>query len=869
MHMGNARVVAVVFILALTIMVSHTLLVNAQTNNSKKGKDTNNDDEDKVATTTATTTLRLKLSTVPDKLVKGEDAYLIIQIHDGNGNPVPLLPEITSITALDSNAISISDNIERIGSAYAVKIKPLKSGETKITVMARGLGTMLESLDVKVYEPLDKPNRLALNVKPQDLSYIGPREGYIALQLLNAKGEPVNADKDYLIELGSSSPDLLQVNSIIIKQGSNYAYTKFRINDALSSSSPYITLTARHGSMYAESMIRVGSTDKQVLRLYTMDIVPAARGQEVYAFVQLQDSDGNAIYAEQDMKVEVKPDSMLITGGTGVIRKGESTAVISLYVNTDKTCEEIMHDKDKKRACVSIIATSANLTSNQVMVELVEPVYIDGNRYIGESKGMSITPRLFTDAMPIIADGRSKVIGAVQLVTSVADENGSKSISIKPVIVPLDTPIDIVSDNRLAVEDTRVTIARGKSAALLNTKVGYDASDTRIYTISDYVDDASFRLSMQGHNGITMVGEPLLSKVSKGMDIPYIVYFKDSDGYSSYALDDMSLRVSSDDKVDVIKGSSIAKGHASAIVQLKAVKEGDATLHVEAVGFTVRYINTGSLSITGVGNLDVSINMPDPMLSNSKALASLEVVDADGYPVHTKSDVRALLLSTGLSVPEMLVIPKGKYFTLFTVEAMNTAYHGSSAKITAMVDGFGIVERDVRIINSDTPTLRLSAPESVKPMEQFDVMLDASYTGVQLSNLQVSWSSDLAVLTNMYNINTNEQGNAMARFIAYREGIITITANVSGYGLEDSVSIRINSSSGNDNDDSGVVKDDYSKKNVDDAYDNNDDNTSTSIVDDVANIFSELPIDAEYLLMLPALGGITTWYVSKRIRKRV
>ncbi|GBC73157.1 hypothetical protein HRbin04_00553 [archaeon HR04] len=870
MHRDGRRVVvSLMLILILAMMItSQTLLANAQTSNDKKDENINNDLKDK------RTTFRLKLSTLPEKLVRGEDAYLIIQMQDSRSNPVQFMPEIISISVLDDGAISISDSIEKIGNAYAVKIRPLKSVETKITVVAKGLGSMLETINVKVHESLSKPSKLALNIKPSNLSYIGPREGYIAVQLLNAKDEPVYADTDYLIELNSSNIDLL-VNNIIIKQGTNYAYIPFSIKDTASLSSPYITITAKHGNMYAEGMIRVERLDKQMLRLYVMDMVPAVRGHKVYAFVQLQDPNGNAIYAEEDMRVEVKPDSMLLIGGSGTIRKGESTTVISLYVNTDKSCDEILQSKDKSTACVGIIASSSNLTSNKAMVKLVEPVYVDGSKYISESKEMKIIPRLFPDSMPIIVDGRSKVIGAVQLMVDVANGKGSnggsdRSVgnSLRPLIVPLDTPIDIVSDNRLAVEDTRVTIARGESAALINAKVGYNASETRIYTISDYVDDTSFSLNLQGHKDVTIVGEPLLSRVSKGMDIPFIIYFKDSNGYSSYAPDDMSLRIGgggSDDKIEVIKSNVIARGSANAIVHLRTVKEGgDATLYVEAIGSVTRYANTGSISITSIDDIKVSINMLDPILSKSKVFASLELVDADGYPVHARSDVRALIFSPGLDVPDMLVIPKGKYFTLFTVEASNPSSYGST-EITAMVDGFGIIKRDVKIISNEPPTLKLSAPESVKPMDQFDVMLDASYAEVKLSNMQVSWSSDLAILTNMYDNSTNEQGNAMARFIAYKEGIITVTVNISGYGIEESASIKINSIDNNNN--NRIDEDNYNKSDGNIAYGNTSDDANATTTE-ITNIINELPIDAEYLLMLPAVGGIVTWYVSRKIRKK-
>ncbi|MEM4612293.1 MAG: hypothetical protein QXS95_06080, partial [Candidatus Nitrosocaldus sp.] len=234
-----------------------------------------------------------------------------------------------------------------------------------------------------------------------------------------------------------------------------------------------------------------------------------------------------------------------------------------------------------------------------------------------------------------------------------------------------------------------------------------------------------------------------------------------------------------------------------------------------------------------------------------------------------RSDVRALLFSSGLHVPEMLVIPKGKYFTLFTIEASNPS--NESTEMTAMVDGVGIIKRDVRIINNHPLTLKLSAPESVKPMDQFDVILDAYYAEVPLSNVQVSWSGDLAVLTNMYDSNSNEQGKAMARFIAYREGIITIIAKISGYGIEESTSIKINSiDSNNNNNIKADVEDGNSKGDINIIDDNNSDSTNaTNMVDDVTNMFSEHMIDVEYLLMLPAIGGIATWFINKKLRKRI
>lgn len=841
-------------IMLVLLMLSLTIAdVYAQSGNGKK-------DDSSGSSSSSNANLLMDISTVPSRLVKGEEGFLAIQVY--NNEPTPFIAEIASITSSNPDILSIDKgSIQRVGNTLLIKVMPLESGIATVTLTTRDLNLKPVSKEIRVYEPLDRPSKLGLTVKPSSFSYLGPYDGYIAVQLLNVVDEPVVADKDYDIHLSSSNPFIINLNTTVrISKGENYAYIHFTLNAKSSGST---TILARYNDMVASESITFDGIYGKVLRLYAVDMVPALKGQFIYAFVQLQDSNGKVIYADKDMSVEVRADTHDIIGGTGVIRKGESTAAVRLMVNTDKPCPT-------QDACVSLIALSKDMASDPVKINLMEPIianYTSGPKSIDSS--LKIYARI-VPKMPIVADGKEKVIGALQLISY--PDNAKNDAQARPIIADIDTQVNIISSSKVTMKDAKVTVPKGSNMQLLDASIGYSASKVKVTALADYLENSIMELDVQGYSDVSIAAEPLVSKISYAMPFPYIVYFKDSIGKAAYPVDDMSVRVNGDGIAVKQGDSSVRKGGSSIILELESLRKGSINAYVEAIGMDTRYEANSIIDTLYLdrSNFRLDAIMPDKVLLGSKHVAAVELLYKD-YPIMASDDVRLILFSNGISIPADVSIARGRHYAFFTVEARSA----DKASVTVMADGFNSVSKEVEVVN-DTLSIRLDAPNKVNTMDIFDVSLAVSYAGMPLSNMQVRWSADAAVLTSMYDSITDSKGSARAKFLAYDEGVITVSAIVNGYGIERSTSIMVESGSNasdvnTDADNAGndassydsMSGDSISISMSDDSMSNND-----NILDQLNSVSSNLPIDAEFLIMLPAVGGIAAWFVNKRLRAK-
>lgn len=859
----NALLILLMLVLTIAIQSQNVYAQGSNNDNSKKSNDNNS---------SSNANLRIDISTIPSKLVKGSEGFLVAQIYNNN-EPAPLVASGINITSSNPEVLSIDkDSIEQVGNSLLIKAIPLSSGSTTITLTTKDLNLKPVSKKIDVYEPLDKPSKLALTVKPSSFNYLGPFDGYIAVQLLNAVDEPVIADKDYDIEVKSSNTSILDINtSIRISKGENFAYMRFNMNPNGNGS---VTVTARHGYMVASANITIEGTEGRVLRLYAVDIVPAVKGHPTYAFVQLQDSKGRVLYADRDISVEVRADTKDMIGGTGVIRRGESTAVVRLIVNTDKPlnidkeCSKSDNSSDTK-PCINLVAVAVNegMVSEPVKIDIREPIIEDYTSYqksksIG-SDYLKIYTKLSPNNMPIIADGKSKAIGAIQLISY--SDNSNKFA--RPVIANTDTIIDLVSSNKLTMTDTKVTIPKGRSMELVTANIGYNASSIKINVLADYLENSVLELSIQGHKDVSISAEPLLSIVPYSMQFPYLIYFKDSEGIASYATDDINVRIDADGISIRQGGNSLRKGDSIMLMELEAIRKGNISIYLEAIGPNSRYENHNSIDVISFDNSNIALDIyvPETMVVGSKYLASVQLL-YKGYPFSADKDVRIIVFSNSnsISIPTNVSIVRGKYFTFFTVEAN----HKGKVDITLLADGINSISKEINVVE-DKLMLKLDSKDSVNRMDIFDVTLTASYANIPLSNLRVKWSSDLAVLTSMYDDITDSNGIARAKFLAYDKGIITVSATIYGYGIERSVSIKVkstevdvssnNNASSNDNNDRN--------NNSGNSNVNNASKEDRSLEDNIFDKLAELPIDAEYLIMLPALAGIVTWFINKKRSK--
>ena len=141
-------------------------------------------------------------------------------------------------------------------------------------------------------------------------------------------------------------------------------------------------------------------------------------------------------------------------------------------------------------------------------------------------------------------------------------------------------------------------------------------------------------------------------------------------------------------------------------VTVKGVKAGDTTLFLAAPGFPSQ-----ELPVTVNGNIfnqeQLLVNVvPDSFSSkgSSRGLVSVELVDADGFPVKASEDVNVSLKVANNNIldiaQENLVIKKGEYFTgtHFTIKGSGNT---GQTNIFATAEGMGGKSNDIIVEEQD------------------------------------------------------------------------------------------------------------------------------------------------------------------------
>ncbi len=772
--------------------------------------------------------LSLDMYTIPDKLVSNSNAILVIHYREEGYKP-PFTPEIDDILSSDTTIIRIDkETIRRIGNNIVVDLTILNSGNAVITVIPKSSKPISKTF--QVYESIDEPSKLLMKVIPSSFSNLGPYEGYISVQLVNAKDMPVKAEDDYIIRLSSSNPNIISLDDLVIKKGEYFAFKKFTINDYGEA-----TLQARYNDLLAETKVSIEKPTTNLMLYIAPNIVPAVKGQIVYAFVQLQDGNGNPIYARDDIQVDIKSNVDDIITFPAIIRRGENMGYAKLIINTDIAC------KDAK-PCIELYAVADSMKSKSAFLELREAVSYD---YIhSNDPKLSIVPMFFPSDMKIIADGREKVVGVLQLMAKDSDT------SIKPVI-PMHS-INININSKGLIDIRSITIDKPYSTALVKAKTGYLAGKAEIELFGEHVDSYTSNLILYGHENLEMVAEPLIDKVAKGMNFPYVIYFKDSKGNAAYALDDLSILVSSDKDIISVESKPLKKGNASILLNSLALDKGEVNLEFRAISSKNDMIATSLLDIMGEVDDILELHLADKVLKNTKDLASIELLDSNGYPILAENDITIYIYTSNrlINIPREVFIAEGKHYTLLPLEAYNET---GNVFITIFADGFEPLSKSIEVID-DNLRLVLTLDGEAKLNEHLTITLNASYNGYPLNRTGVEWEHTKGLLVE-YDPYTNN-GIAKAKYLISEEGEHLFKATIRYNDIEKSTRLSIE------------IKNHTIPINTANNHTSLSENVLNDKEQDVSSIFSNssLPIDIKYLLIIPAAVGIILTILK---RKRV
>ncbi len=800
---------------------------------------------------TSTTNMNLAFMTVPQKLIADTDATLLIYAVDSSNTPMPIRIPTLTVTSSDPSVISVNDvTSSEFDNSVKVSIHAGKIGSATLTAASQGFLSSQVKLDV--VGDAYKPSGLLVKATPSTFSQYGPYKGYVSVQLVNFFGNTIPADQDLVINLSSSDPNVIDLDQqIIMKQGEYFVYKEFTVLN-----SGITLLQAEIPGMWKESAkvnVLQPTNPLQIALKVFPDIAPARQGALLYAFAQLQDANGLPLKASKDIPVNIITDSNDIRQGTGVIKKGESHTVVTLTVNTSTECPVSLDENGNPRdlefdPCVTLTAVAKGYRTGPAEVELRAPVDqedINPDTRIFDPRA-SIEPVVYS--VPLLADGKDQFIGVVQLQT--ADEDGLIDRErTQPVIASIDLPISAQSsDSEILEIKGDVKIERSKSVTLLEGTMGYKTGNPEVVIVAEFFGESVTPITVTGHSGVVLAAEPVISKILSKTTFPMVTYFKDADGASSYAPGDMLISISHVDVPEAeigtsttttdildIQSATIQKGSSIKLLQTASKGKGTSTVTFESSMKDATFSTQTSVVMSSQVPENLGMFIPATILGNAKYTVPLQVIDKNGYPIKTTSDVEIMLVPSirnVISTPTSVIIPKGQYYTTMLIEAVSQG----TTEVTALANNFQSSKINVQVTTAKPEFILTPSVNTIRLNDQFTVTLDSKYLGMPLKDIAIRWSSDAAILVEG-DEKTDENGKAEAVFLINRETPFAITAEAEGYGYERSTtSISLSSVPQTP---VNTVLPDLGNKGQDNSM-----------------------ISYSYFLVLPAIGGVIFWLIK-------
>jgi hypothetical protein len=790
---------------------------------------------------TAVSSFYLQFMNIPQKLVENTDTTLLLYAVDGNRIPLPIKIPAVSVTSSDPSVVAITDiSTDESDNTMKVHVRAGRPGASVITAVAEKFVTAAPTIEV--VRDVYKPNGLLVKAVPSSFAYFGPFKGYLSVQLANHLGEPVPADQDIEIKLSSTDTSVVSLKKYAtIKEGENFIVEEF-----VATGSGTAMLEAEVAGKWKQSTkVTVSEMNTPLnLKLYAMpDNAPAMLGQTVYGFVQLQTANGIPARADKDIPVNVISQTADIRGGTGTIKKGSATTVITLTINTNST------------KTVELTALAKGFKPQSASMQLVAPltrVNLNPDTRFDDPE-IAIDPKMLT--VPVLADGSEQILGLVQLVSGTV-----------PVVPFLDVPVFIESGDDF-MEIKGAVIPKGTSAALVKAKMGYKGGITEVGAVAEFYGKTLQQIIVLGHNNTALVVEPVITKVIDRSNFPVIAYFKDSVGFAAHAPDDTILSISKteeiakiyendDDLVEEIlsiETGTIRRGSSSTILQAVSKGAGTSTLTVEGRTRDVIYSTTSAIAIDTRVPLKLDLFIPNPILGNAEYAVPLQLLDRDGLPIKSVSDLEVSLVPSIKNVvftPEKIVLAKDQYVTTFSVRINETGMTDLNVHAGKLTSAKLHVD-----VNVAEPSLTLVS-EAVMLNKAFNVTLSSTYGGMPLDGLQLRWSSDGAAFFGGDEY-TNATGHAQGRFVIGEPArSFTVEVEASGAGLRSAKSVL-----------NLQTESVFEPRQFVPAITNSTQAEPEPEGSGMEEMFSKI-FDGPYILMLPALGGVIFWIVkSDKMRK--
>ncbi|MHA7733881.1 hypothetical protein [Nitrosopumilus sp. S6] len=675
---------------------------------------------------------------MPKKLVEGTEG--ILQIYGLKNNvPHPNIIRNLVVTSLDQNIIKISDiKMDENNFISSIKLKAIDAGNTKIAIASPGFSSV--EFPITVYDVKQGEQQLLIKTVPDTFTINGPTKGYFAVELADIDSNPTLAKQDTVVSLTTSNLDTIDLinNQVTIKQGEYFAVGEFEVkkpgevivyadNSEIESDSATITVNGYSSGTSS-------TNEKGKIQLYVIpNKISNFATSSTFAIVQLLNSEGMPVKATESIPISLNihhedaknnrtPD--ISTPEALIIPQGYSTGYAKLSV---KAGLQETYD-------VSISAQDY-FVSESAKLETV---------FTGDIQN----PQTKFETIPIPSSGSEELIGVLYP----ADGNGVSLINTKTI------DVEIYSSNKDALSISNDRIDKADGAKLIFGKLGYVKPDKlEVIVVGKEKDVTSPIIHGPGKTELSLIAEPLVSKVLPTSNFPMMLYFTDNSGANWYFPKTSNLFMSPNEfvKTDI---QAVSEGQSVVITNSHSVKEGKDTLNFEVSEYTTNV----EVDTNVVKPSKIELSYSNHLLSDMKNRVSLQILDDSGNPMFANHDMNFKIVSNddSVKIPETVTVKKETYNSFFEIVPSQT----KTSEIAILASGFPLAKFNLNSIDIK-PSLTISTVNSVDVGNTFDLVVDAKIANTPLSNVKLEWDVQGAEIQEIKEF-TDNAGKAKISLVA-------------------------------------------------------------------------------------------------------
>ena len=689
---------------------------------------------------------------IPNMLV--EDSEGMIQIFAlQNDKMFPATIDDLTIVSSDSSVVQIMET-EKTDQSFIknIKIKAKSPGTAILGIVATGYSSI--ELPITVYEALQREKQFLVEVAPDTFTHNGPKTGYFAIQLVDSGNTPVSAVEDLLINVTSSSKNIVSIpdSKIVIPKGEYFTVGEFTVHGEGQAN---LFFSSESLEEISKDIEVIGEKDLDVQLYAYPEKINSHQSSKGFIIAQLQDEDGKPVVAKNTIPVHYQvtgsnyTDSVntsdifngLEGNGSFNIQQGSYWGYTTY--NTLSGAEDIYDVTISSENPLSYELRNVNVTS----IDLYDDKVVN------------------FEAFPMLTTGKTELIGIAFL----------ESADGSPVIAEHDILVKVGTSHSRIISPQTATIYEGESAALVYADMSSGSigdEEFELHVVSERIEPVAAEVFSFGTNSTDLEAHPLISKVIPGTIFPLAVNLVDEDdAVTPFPYTDNVFVESG----DTIKASpKVAKnGDSVSLVNLQAIEIGTDKLHVQYD----KFFTDSTIDVMDVHQHNLLLDGPQSIFAGVENMFTVQIVDDEDRPVFANHDVNVKIIVKDpsiLTIPNDVVIKQGTYYTSFIVEPNKIG----STEVTVTADDMPL-SRFAITTDSFDPVIKFEIPDKeIESGTTFISKVLVSYNEMPLENVNVEWTVDNALIQGSSD-KTNANGESNVALLATDSGHVKITAKVS------------------------------------------------------------------------------------------